>query len=81
MIGIAGSRESTYRKYGYGAAMQVQIDTSILGTCGLRNVGFEVSYDVEQSPENRARYLDQGRGAGARVSNGPKDAAGAGGGE
>ncbi len=58
LIGVAGSRESTYRKYGYGEAMRVQIDTGILGYCGLRDVAVELYYDVEQSPENRMRCLD-----------------------
>jgi NAD(P)H dehydrogenase (quinone) len=57
LLGVAGSRESTYRKYGYGAAMQTQIDTGILGYCGLRDVTTRFFYDVEQSPELRARYL------------------------
>ena len=61
LLGVAGSRESTYRKYGYDKAMQVQIDTGILGYCGLRDVDTHVFYDVEQSPENRARYLVEAR--------------------
>jgi NAD(P)H dehydrogenase (quinone) len=66
LIGVAGSRESTYRKYGYGEAMRAQIDIGILGYCGLRDVAVELYYDVEQSPENRARYLDAAEALGRR---------------
>jgi hypothetical protein len=34
--------------------MRVQIDTGILGYCGLRDVETHVFYDVEQNAENRA---------------------------
>lgn len=66
LIGVAGSRESTYLKYGYGEAMRVQIDTGILGYCGLRDVAIVLFYDVEQSPENRARYLEDAENLGRR---------------
>jgi NAD(P)H dehydrogenase (quinone) len=66
LLGIAGSRESTYRKYGYGEAMRVQIDTGILGYCGLRDVEAQVFYDVEQNAELRARYLTEARELGRR---------------
>ena len=69
LLGVGGSRESTYRKYGYDEAMRVQIDVGLLGYCGLRDVETHVFYDVEQSPENRQRYLAEareiGRGFGA----------------
>ena len=49
--------------------MRVQIDVGLLGYCGLRDVETHVFYDVEQSPENRQRYLAEareiGRGFGA----------------
>ena len=64
LLGVAGSRESTYRKYGYGEAMRVQIDTGILGYCGLRDVETRVFYDVEQNAEHRARYLTEARDLG-----------------
>jgi putative NADPH-quinone reductase len=60
LLGVAGSRDP-YRKYGYGEAMRVQIDVSLLGYCGLRDVETHVFYDVEQSPENRQRYLAAAR--------------------
>jgi len=66
LIGVAGSRESTYRKYGYGEAMRTQIDIGILGYCGLSDVAVELYYDVEQSPENRTRYLAEARDIGRK---------------
>jgi NAD(P)H dehydrogenase (quinone) len=61
LLGIAGSRESTYRKYGYGEAMRVEIDTGILGYCGLRDVEMRILYDVEQNRELREHYLAEAR--------------------
>jgi NAD(P)H dehydrogenase (quinone) len=66
LLGVGGSREATYRKYGYNDAMRVQIDIGVLGYCGLRDVEMQVFYDVEQSPENRARYLIEAREIGRR---------------
>jgi NAD(P)H dehydrogenase (quinone) len=66
LVGVAGSRESTYTKYGYGEAMRVQIDVGILGYCGLRDVETHILFDVEQSAENRTRYLADARNIGRR---------------
>lgn len=66
LVGVAGSRESTYLKYGYDEAMRVQIDVGILGYCGLRDVETHVLFDVEQSPENRTRYLAEARDIGRK---------------
>jgi NAD(P)H dehydrogenase (quinone) len=66
LIGVAGSRESTYRKYGYGEAMRAQIDVGILGYCGIRDVDTKIFYDVDQRPEARAQYLDEARNMGRR---------------
>jgi NAD(P)H dehydrogenase (quinone) len=61
VLGVAGSRETTYRKYGYGEAMRVQIDVGILGYCGLRDVETHILFDVEQNPETRRSYLSEAR--------------------
>jgi NAD(P)H dehydrogenase (quinone) len=66
VLGVAGSRESTYRKYRYDEAMRVQIDVGILGYCGLRDVETHVLFDVEQSGDNRSRYLSEAREIGRR---------------
>jgi NAD(P)H dehydrogenase (quinone) len=61
LLGVAGSRESTYRKYAYDEAMRLQIDVGTLGYCGLRDVTTTILYDVEQSPDIRSRYLIEAR--------------------
>jgi NAD(P)H dehydrogenase (quinone) len=50
LLGIGGSREATYRKYGYNEAMRVQIDIGILGYCGLR-----MSRPMCSTTSNKAR--------------------------
>jgi NAD(P)H dehydrogenase (quinone) len=57
ILGVGGSRESTYRKYGYGEAIHVQIDVGILGYCGLQDVATRIFYDVEADIESRNSYL------------------------
>jgi NAD(P)H dehydrogenase (quinone) len=64
LLGICGSRESTFRKYGYAESMRVQIEVGILGYCGLRDVHTQLYYDVEQGAEARAEYLEQARAQG-----------------
>ena len=57
LLGIAGSRESTYRKYGYDQAMKIQLETGIFGYCGVRDVETKILFDVEHSAAIRTRYL------------------------
>lgn len=64
LLGVCGSRESTFRKYGYDEAMRVQLDVGILGYCGLRDVHTQLFYDVEQGAAARAEYLEQARNHG-----------------
>lgn len=66
LLGVGGSRQSTYRKYGYDEAMRIQIDVGILGYCGLRDVTTRIFHDVEQDAEARLRYLDEARDVGRR---------------
>jgi NAD(P)H dehydrogenase (quinone) len=69
LLGVGGSRQSTYRKYGYDEAMRIQIDVGLLGYCGLRDVETHLFYDVEQSPENRRRYLAEAADIGRRFGS------------
>jgi len=64
LLGVCGSRESTFRKYGYAEAMRIQIDVGILGYCGLRDVHTQLYYDVEHGAEARIEYLEQARAQG-----------------
>jgi NAD(P)H dehydrogenase (quinone) len=43
-IGIAGSARRTYDKYGYEAAMNVQIETGILRYCGVEHCRLALLY-------------------------------------
>lgn len=60
----AATRRRTYAKYGYDAAMTAQIDTGILGYCGIKDVRKYLFYEVDTSPELRARYLEEARALG-----------------
>lgn len=47
LIGIGGSKERTYDKYGYRDAMRTQLDVGIFAYCGVTDVDSHVIYDVE----------------------------------
>lgn len=59
VLGVGGSRESTYRKYGYDESMRVQIDVGILGYCGLHDVTTRLFFAVEEDERDRERYLEE----------------------
>src|SRR5690554_1548437 len=47
LIGIGGSKERTYEKYGYDEAMRTQLDVGIFAYCGIDDVESHLIYDVE----------------------------------
>ena len=47
LIGIGGSKQTTYEKYGYERAMKTQIDVGIFSYCGITDVESHLIYDVE----------------------------------
>lgn len=47
LIGIAGSKQGTYEKYGYDEAMRTQMDVGTFAYCGIRDVESHLIYDVE----------------------------------
>jgi NAD(P)H dehydrogenase (quinone) len=47
LIGIGGSKERTYQKYGYDDAMRTQLDVGIFAYCGINDVESHLIYDVE----------------------------------
>jgi NAD(P)H dehydrogenase (quinone) len=55
----AGSREVTYRKYGYDAAMRTQIDVGILAYCGIRDIATEFFYEVDDDESSRPLHLER----------------------
>lgn len=57
LIGIGGSKERTYDKYGYRQAMQTQLDVGIFAYCGVTDVESHLIFDVEgddNSPQRDA---------------------------
>ena len=61
LIGSAATRAATYRKYGYDAAMRVQIETGILGYCGIRTVSAHIFHDVDTDAAARRLHLLRAR--------------------
>jgi len=63
LIGIAGSKQSTYEKYGYDAAMRAQIDVGTFAYCGIKDVQSHLIFDVEgdHNADKRAVGLDRMR--------------------
>ncbi len=47
LIGVGGSKKSTYEKYGYDEAMRTQLDVGIFAYCGIDDVESHLIYDVE----------------------------------
>ncbi len=58
LIGIGGSKEHTYDKYGYRQAMQTQIDVGVFAYCGVTDVESHVIFDVEG--DNNSPQRDTG---------------------
>jgi len=47
LLGIGGSKERTYERYGYDDAMRTQIDVGTFAYCGIKDVESHLIYDVE----------------------------------
>lgn len=60
LLGIAGSTQRTYAKYGYDQAMRTQIDVGTFAYCGITDVQSHLIYDVEgdHNAPNRAAGLE-----------------------
>lgn len=67
LIGVAGSTERTYDKYGYADAMRTQLDVGIFAYCGIDDVESHLIYDVEgdHNAGNREEGLQSAREIGA----------------
>ena len=61
LIGVGGSKEATYEKYGYADAMRTQLDVGTLAYCGLTDVESHLIFDVEgdHNADNRVDGLRQ----------------------
>ena len=68
LLGIGGSTERTYRRYGYDDAMRTNIDVGVFSYCGIRDVESHILYNVEGDPnaDLRASYLEEVREIGER---------------
>lgn len=67
LLGIGGSKYTTYNKYGYDVAMRTQLDVGIFAYCGIRDVESHLIYDVEgaHNAANRSSGLQDARRIGA----------------
>lgn len=71
MIGIGGADAFTYKRYGYGPAMNAQIDQGIFGYCGARVDISELLLNSENAGACRALDTAEqiGRTIGSRQDN------------
>ena len=70
LIGIGGSRASTYRRYGYDEAMRTQIDVGMLGYCGLRDVETVLLHEADDDAAAREAFLATAHDLGAGFPGG-----------
>ena len=63
LLGIGGSTQRTYTRYGYDEAMRTTIDVGVFSYCGIRDVTSHTLFDVEgdANAERRADYLTEVR--------------------
>ena len=63
ILGVGGSKQRTYDKYGYGEAMHAQLDIGIFAYCGITDVESHLIYDVEgeHNADNRTAGTAQAR--------------------
>nr|WP_197736985.1 NAD(P)H-dependent oxidoreductase [Rhodococcus rhodnii] len=67
LLGVGGSKEPTYSKYGYDDAMRTQIDVGTFAYCGIDDVESHLIFDVEgdHNAPNRDDGLRHAREIGA----------------
>jgi NAD(P)H dehydrogenase (quinone) len=64
LLCVAGSRRSTYAKYGYDEAMRDQIQVGLLSYCGIRRIAAEFFYEVDDDAASRPLHLRRARDLG-----------------
>jgi NAD(P)H dehydrogenase (quinone) len=74
LLAVAGSRASTYRRYGYDGAMRTQIDIGVLGYGGLTDVTAEFFHEVDDDAAARPRHLARARALGGEWLSRPRSA-------
>lgn len=78
LLCVAGSRRSTYEKYGYDKAMCDQIQVGILGYGGIRSIASEFFFEVDDDDAARPRHLQRAGELGAQFltpGHGPPESA------
>lgn len=55
LLGIGGSTQRTYERYGYDDAMRTQLDVGIFAYCGIPDVESHLIYDVEGDHHGQLR--------------------------
>ena len=65
MIAIAGNKASSYQERGYDTAMQIQINTGILGYCGIEDRRLDVLYGSIEGEPYPAQIIEDARKIGA----------------
>lgn len=61
MIAVAGSLQPAYAKRGYDVAMKTQLETGILGYCGVEETRLEVLYGAIEGDGYPLQILEQAR--------------------
>jgi NAD(P)H dehydrogenase (quinone) len=72
LLASAGSRASTYRRYGYDGAMRTQIDVGVLGYGGLTDVTSEFFHEVDDDAFARPGHLDRAQTLGGEWLSRPR---------
>ncbi len=57
LLGVGGSKQRTYERYGYDEAMRTQLDVGIFAYCGITDVESHLVFDVE-GDHNAAHRFD-----------------------
>jgi NAD(P)H dehydrogenase (quinone) len=65
MIGIAGTHHAGYQKRGYDTALATQLDTGILGYCGIAEHRLELLYGSIEGEPYPAQIIAAARDLGA----------------
>jgi NAD(P)H dehydrogenase (quinone) len=74
LLAVAGSRASTYRRYGYDGAMRTQIDVGVLGYAGLTDVTAEFFHEVDDDAAARPGHLARAEALGGGWLSRPRPA-------
>ena len=69
MVGVAGNDAASFAKRDYDSAMITQIETGILGYCGIEDRRLELLYGSMDSEEDCRRILSEASSVGRRFAD------------